>query len=115
MVLIWWEYVLIAAMFAGILLAFAGMSFSFARVRVQKWIGGAIGNFMTNLANQAAEEGAGNSSPGSSSGTLNLGGFKIDRETVGMIVEYGPKLVELGRAFGFIKGGGGGSTGGSGL
>lgn len=117
--LIWWEYVLIAAIFASILTLFSAGVFGFMRVRVQKWIGGAIGNFMTNLANQAAEEGAGNSSPGSSPGTLELGGFKIDPQMLGQLAQlatqYGPQLVSLAQQFGLMKGGTGGSTGGSGL
>ncbi len=115
MALLWWEYGVIAAIFAGILLSILALGFSFARVRVQKWIGGAIGNFMTNLANQAAEEGANPSSASSSPGTLNLGGFKIDPAILQAAVEYGPALLKLAQQFGLMKGGGGGSTGGSGL
>jgi len=90
--------------------------FGFFRLRVQGWIGGAIGNFMTNLANQAAEEGASPSPNSASPGTLSLGGFKIDPGMIQMIVEYGPQLMKLAQQFGFMKGGtGGGSTGGSGL
>ena len=114
MVVLWYEYVVIAAIISGVLTAFAGITFGFLRVRVQKWVGGAIGNFMTNLANQAAEEGGQPSLGGGPSGPLELGGFKIDPRLIGMAIEYGPQLLKLAEQFGLVKGGGG-STGGSGL
>lgn len=112
--MLWWEFGLIAAIFAGILLSFSALMFGFLRLRVQGWIGGAIGNFMTNLAKQAAEEGASPSPNSASPGTLNLGGFKIDPAMIQTIAEYGPQLLRLAQQFGLMKGGGG-SAGGSGL
>ncbi len=111
MVLLWYEYALIAAIFATTLTLTVWIAFSLSRVRVQKWIGGAIGNFMTNLANQAAEEeGSLPTGDSSSSGALNLGGFKIDPALIEMAIKYGPQLIELAKSFGLIKGGGGGSN-----
>ncbi len=104
MVLIWWEYGVIAFLFAAILSLGAYLAFKWSRVRVQKWIGGAIGNFMTNLANQAAEE-EGNSSPGTPS-ALNLGGFKINAATIKSIAE----ILKVIQGLGFLKGEGGGGT-----
>ncbi len=101
------DIALIAATFAGILSIGIGVTFLLARVRVQKWIGGAIGRFMQNLAKEAAEE-EGGSALGS--GVLNLGGFKIDigmiREIAPLLIEYGPKLLALAKQFGLVKGGG---------
>lgn len=104
MVLLWWEYSVIAAMFAAILVAFAAMSFSFARVRVQKWVGGAIGTFMQNLANQAAEEGGIEGSP--SPGLIKLGGFEINVGTIKSLLEIAPQLMKLGETLGLNRGGG---------
>ncbi len=108
MVLLWYEYVLIAAIFAATLTLTVWIAFSLSRVRVQKWIGGAIGNFMTNLANQAEKEGV---EGGAASGPLSLGGFKIDPALIQLAVEYGPKLLELAKQLGLVKGGGGGAGG----
>lgn len=105
MVLMWYEYALIAATFAGILAAFVGVMFGFLRVRVQKWIGGAIGNFMTNLAAQAAEEEGSGSSP---AGALNLGGFKIDAATINSIAS----ILKVVQGMGIFKGGSGGGSSG---
>ncbi len=120
MVLLWYEYVLIAAIFATILTLTVWIAFSLSRVRVQKWIGGAIGNFMTSLAKQAAEE-EGGSSPGSSTGALELGGFKIDPSMIKTFME----LYKMAKDLGIIgpggllggagSGGGGGSSGKIGL
>lgn len=112
MPLIWYEFGLIAAMFAGILALFVGLTFKLSRVRVQKWIGGAIGNFMLNLSKSAEEEGA-VPGPMSSAGSpaFNLGGIKIDPGLIQLAVEYGPKLMELAKQFGLIKGGAGGAGG----
>ncbi len=110
MALIWYEYAFIAAIFAGIMSLTVLASVSFFRLRVQKWIGGAIGNFMLNLSNQAAEE-EGVSPGGSPTGTLNLGGFKIDPQLIQLAVEYGPQLLDLAKQFGLIKSGTGGSGG----
>ncbi len=85
------------------------IAFLASRVRVQKWIGGAIGKFMLNLSKQAVEEGGAGVSP--SSGTLNLGGFKIDPGLIKLAVEYGPRLMELAKQFGLVKGGTGGAGG----
>lgn len=98
------DLALIAAIFAGILLLFAGLTFGFARVRVQKWIGGAIGRFMQNLATQAAEE-EGATSESSPSGALNLGGLKIDAGTIQSIAE----ILKVVQSLGFLKGGSGGT------
>ncbi len=112
MALIWYEYELIGVLFLAILLVFAGGLFGFMRLRVQKWIGGAIGNFMTNLANQAAEE----EGPGSTQtpGQLELGGFKIDigtiKELLGVLPEI-MKAIKMFQGLGLLGGsGGGGST-----
>ncbi len=111
MVLIWWEYALIGVLFAVILTVFAAGLFGFVRVRVQKWIRGAIGNFMTNLADQAAEE-EGSSSSGSSPGVLELGGFKIDVATIKELLAIAPQALQLAKMFGLTSGGGGASGGG---
>ncbi len=111
MALIWYEYGFIAAIFAGILAVGIYGGQSYYRVKVQKWIGGAIGSFMMNLSKQAAEEGGDSSLPGNPSGALSLGGFKIDPQLIQLAVEYGPKLMELAKQFGLIKGGGGGAGG----
>ncbi len=105
MVLIWYEYVLITAIFAGILSLGGYLAFKWSRVRVQKWIGGAIGNFMTNLANQAAAEEGGEAAPGGGS-TLNLGGFKIDPATIRSIAE----ILKVVQSLGFFKGTGEGGV-----
>lgn len=109
MVLLWYEYAIIAAIFAGVLALTATFGVSFFRVRVQKWIGGAIGNFMTNLAREAEKEGV---EGGGASGVLNLGGFKIDigmlKELAPLAIEYGPKLLKFAQSLGFIKGSSGG-------
>ncbi len=105
MVLLWYEYVLIAAIFATTLTLTAGIAFSLSRVRVQKWIGGAIGNFMTNLSKQAAKE-EGGSSSGASPGALEPGGPKI----MGMGIPEIMELIKLAQSMGFLKGGGGGGT-----
>lgn len=106
MVLIWYEYVLIAAIFATTLTLTVGIAFLLSRVRVQKWIGGAIGNFMTNLAKTAEKEGTEGSSPGA--GVLKLGGFQIDVGTIKQLMEIAPQLMQLGQMFGLVRGGGGG-------
>ena len=86
----------------AILLAVSGVvAVRFFRPRVQQWIGGAIGNFMRQLATNAAEEeGTDGSSP---QGALNIGGFKIDTDTIKAIAE----LAKLAKEYGFIKTGGG--------
>ncbi len=108
------DIALIAATFAGILSIAVGMTFLLARVWVQKWIGGAIGRFMQNLAKEAADEEGAGGIPGS--GVLNLGGFKIDvgmiREIAPLLIEYGPKLLALAKQFGLVKGGGDTGMGG---
>lgn len=71
-------------------------------------MGGAIGRFMQSLTNQAAEEeggeGQGISSP---TGTLNLGGFKIDAGTIRSLTE----LLRVVQSLGFLKGKGEGGGG----
>ncbi len=103
------DLALIGGMFALILTVFAAGLFGFVRTRVQQWIGGAIGRFMQNLANQAAEEGTEGSSPGA--GVIDLGGFKIDMNTIGQLAQlaqqYGPTILSLAKQFGLLKGGGG--------
>ncbi len=114
MVLIWYEYALIAAIFATTLTLTVWIAFLLSRVRVQKWIGGAIGNFMTNLANQAAEE-EGTGIPGTTSpgaGVLKLGGFSIDIRTIKELLPVLPQLMEAAKMFGLLKGGGGAGAGG---
>ncbi len=71
------------------------------RSEAQQAVGGAIGRFMQNLTNQAAEEegAAGPSSPG---GAFNLGGFKIDAGTIRSIAE----LLKMAKDMGFLKSGG---------
>lgn len=70
------------------------------------WMGGAIGRFMQNLAQEAAEEEGGEGGEGGAG--LNLGGFKIDTGTIRAIAE----LAKMAKEFGLIGGGGGGSGGG---
>lgn len=115
MALIWYEWGLMGLLFIAILVVFAGITFRFARVRMQKWVGGAIGNFMTNLANQAAEEEGvpGSGAPGSSPGTLNLGGFQIDIASMRAIITMLPEIANFLKTiqgFGFLTGGGGGAS-----
>ncbi len=103
MALIWYEYAIIAAIFAGVLALTATFGVSFFRVRVQKWIGGAIGNFMTNLAKQAAKEGG---AEGVTPGVITLPVVgKVDMQTIG-------QLASLAKQFGLFdmlkKGGRGG-------
>ncbi len=98
------DLALIGGMFAAILTVFAAGLFGYVHGKVQKWIGASIGRFMQNLAKQAAEEEGAGSSPGS--GVLNLGGLKIDPQLIQLAVQYGPKLLELAKQFGLLKGGG---------
>ncbi len=112
MPLIWYEYAVIAAILAGTLLVLAGLTFGFLRVRVQKWIGGAIGNFMTNLAEEAGKEGV---EGGSAPGMINLGGFKIDVGTIKELLAIAPQALQLARMFGLTGTGGGGGGGKIGL
>ncbi len=102
---LWWEYGVMAAIFAGTLLLFAAGMFGFLRFRVQSWIGGAIGNFMTNLKRQSEEEGGGVSG-GGSPGTFKLAGFEVTPE----MIQLGMQLAEWAKKMGFLKGGGGGGT-----
>ncbi len=106
MVLLWYEYALIAAIFATTLTLTVWTAFLLSRVRVQKWIGGAIGNFMTNLANQAATEEGG--SGGGAPGMLKLGGFEIDVGTIKELLAIAPQALQLAKMFGLTGGGGGG-------
>ncbi len=105
MVLLWYEYALIAAIFATTLTLTVWSAFLLSRVRVQKWIGGAIGNFMTNLAKQAEKEG-GEVSGGGSPGTFKLAGFEVTPE----MIQLGMQLAEWAKKMGFLKGGGGGGS-----
>ncbi len=94
-------------MFAGIL-SLAGLWVKYRtlpkeKVAIQKTIGAGIGHFMQNLANQAAEEEGGDSSPGSA---LSIGGFKIDSATIQSIAQ----ILQLVQQMGFLKGGGGGGS-----
>ncbi len=112
MVLLWYEYALIAAIFATTLTLTVVIAFLLSRVRVQKWIGGAIGNFMTNRSRAADKEGV---EGGGASGVLNLGGFKIDvgmvKEIAPLVMEYGPKILKMAKQFGLVKGEGMGGGG----
>ncbi len=112
MALIWYEYGLIGVLFLAILLVFAGGLFGFMRLRVQKWIGGAIGKFMLDMSKQAAEE-EGGSSSGSPAGALELGGFKIDvgtiKELLGVLPEI-MKAIKMFQSIGLL----GGSSGAGG-
>ncbi len=92
---------LMAAVLAGFLLTF--------RVFAENWIKMAFVRWMKSLSETAEEEGFGASSP--VSGVLDLGGFKIDPQLIQLAVEYGPKLMELAKQFGLIKGGTGGTGG----
>ncbi len=118
MTLLWWEYAMMAAIFAGIL-GIAGLYVGYRvlpkqKVSIQKTIGGAIGNFMTNLANQAAEE-EGGSPSGSFTGALELGGFKIDPSMIKSLRELYKMAKDIGIIGpGGLLGGAGGSGGGSG-
>ncbi len=94
---------LMVAILAGFLLVF--------RVRGMKWIEMAFVRWMKKLSATAEEEGTGVPGTATSSGTLNLGGFKIDPQLIQLAVEYGPKLMELAKQFGLIKGGTGGTGG----
>ncbi len=109
-VLLWYEYVLIAAIFATTLTLTVVIAFLASRVRVQKWIGGAIGNFMTNLAREAEKEGA-KGGGASGGGSLKIAGFEI---TPGLIQSIA-QLAQLAQQLGFLKGGTSGGGGPSGL
>ncbi len=110
MALIWYEYAIIAAIFAGILALSMYGGQSYYRVKVQKWIGGAIGNFMTNLAKQAEKEGV---EGGGVPGVLKLGGFQIDVGTIKELLAIAPQALQLAKMFG-LTGTGGGPGGGGG-
>ncbi len=113
MVINWPEIGIVVALNGVFLLGLLVLGFRYVRKRLfpqaEQWMGGAIGRFMQNLADQAAEE-EGGSSSGSPAGALELGGFKIDPQLIKLAVEYGPQLLELAKQFGLIKGGGGGSN-----
>ncbi len=124
MVLNYLEMGQIAAMFAAILALFALVVYLegknwFARkeaaLRVEageqlvvlkaeagNWAGAAIGRFWQTLSEKAAEDVDGSSS-GPATGAINLGGFKIDADTIKSIME----LVKVAQSFGFLKGLGG--------
>ncbi len=112
MPLIWWETALIvalnAAILAGILTLFVKVGAPRLLSRAEVWMGGAIGRFMANLAQQAAEEEGTGSSPGS--GTLKLGGFQIDIRAIKELMPIVPQLLQLAQMFGIAKGGGGGTN-----
>ncbi len=107
MVVNWQEIGILMALFVA-LLASIGL---YVRLKLipsvlseaEVWMGGAIGRFMTNLAKQATEEGEGSNV---SSGSLNIGGFKIDSGTIQSIAE----ILKVVQSLGFLKniGGGGG-------
>ncbi len=112
MALFWWEIGLVVALngaiLAGTFLIFLKFGAPKLLSRAEVWMGGAIGRFMQNLSEQAAEEGMEGSSPGV--GTLKLGGFQIDIGTIKALMEIAPQLIQLGQSFGLIKGGGGGGA-----
>ncbi len=112
MVLIWYEYAIIAAIFAGILALGMYGGQSYYRVKVQKWIGGALGNFMTNLMKEAEKEGV---EGGATPGMLKLGGFEIDVGTIKELLTIAPQALQIAKMFGLTSGGGSGSGGKIGL
>ncbi len=112
MALIWYEYVIIAAIFAGILALGMYGGQSYYRVKVQKWIGGALGNFMTNLANEAEKEGG---NGGGSPGMLKFGSFQVDVGTIKELLPLIPQILQIAKMFGLTSGGGGGGGGKIGL
>ncbi len=70
--------------------------------------------FWKTLSEKAAEEGdaPGGGAPGSSPGVLNLGGFKIDVQSIRTIVQMLPeiaKFLQTIQGFGFLTGGGSGA------
>ncbi len=72
--------------------------------------------FWKTLTEKAAEdEGAsGSGAPGASPGTLNLGGFSIDVQSVKAIVTMLPQIAEFLKtiqSFGFLTGGGSSGSG----
>ncbi len=87
------------------------------RREAQEAIGGAIGKFMQNLANQAAEEEGGSSSGVTPTGAFELGGVKVDPAMIRTFME----LYKLAQDIGIIGpgglqgllGGGGGAAGSS--
>ncbi len=111
MALIWYEYAIIAAIFAGILALGMYGGQNYYRVKVQKWIGGAIGNFMMNLAKEAEEEGGVAGIPG----VLKLGGFEIDVGTIKELLAIAPQALQIAKMFGLTGTGGGGGGGKIGL
>ncbi len=118
MVVNWSEIGLIVALDGVFLLGLLVLGFRYLRKKyavmkpqllseMEMWMGGAIGRFMQNLSEQAAEE-EGTISPGT--GTLKLGGFQIDVATIKEIMPMIPQLMQLAQMFGLAKGGGGGSN-----
>ncbi len=112
MALIWWEIALLVALNAAVLAGFGlvvvkGWLPGKEKELLSKgevWMGGAIGRFMANLSEKAAEE---EGSEGSSSaGELNVGGFKITPDLINSIAQ----LAQIAQQFGLIKGGTGGGT-----
>ncbi len=97
----------------GFILALLGIVVLYVRVRglprakaaAAQWVGGAIGRFMQNLAEQAeAEEGGGATGGG---GILNIGGFQVSPE----LLRTGMELLKMAQELGFIKTGGSGGGG----
>ncbi len=104
------ELALNGLLFAAILAGAGYIAVKFFRPRVQQWIGGAIGNFMTNLMNQAEKEGV---EGGGTPGLLKLGGFEIDVGTIKELLAIAPQALQIAKMFGLTGSGGGGSgTGG---
>ncbi len=118
MVINWPEVAFIVALNGVFLLGLVVLGFRYVRKKyavlkpqllseVEIWMGGAIGRFMQNLSEQAAEEeGIDGSSPGV--GTLKLGGFQVDTGTIKELLKMAPQLIQLAQSFGLIKGGGSG-------
>lgn len=106
----WVEIAIQTALFGGML----GLVGLYVRLRMaprllsqaEVWMGGAIGRFMSGLAQQAEEEGGGGGGSLSGSGGFNIGGMKIDANLIQSIAE----LVKVAQQFGLIKGGGGGEN-----
>ncbi len=72
----------------------------------EQWIGGAIGRFMQSLNEEATKEGESGEGPSAAGGGggLNLGGFKLDVNTIRSIAE----ILKVVQGLGFLKGGTGG-------
>ncbi len=104
------EIALIVALNAAILAAIGlyvrYRVFPVLKAEAGNWAGAAIGRFWQTLSEKATEDEGGTLSGSSPSGALELGGFKIDANTVKTVME----LVKVAQSFGFLKGGTGGTA-----